>query len=90
MMSLTGTNNARIDSRVAGMLLVAVFSFAAGILLSLTLVNHGTPLAGAPCVYHCPRLILMGDGTHWTDDDIGACEASTRNGLAPHHGEMLL
>ena len=63
-MFLTATEDARIDSRVATFALIAIFSFALGILISLIIADK--PQASTqptPCPAHCPRLILMSTQT---------------------------
>ena len=65
-MTLTTVQDARIDSRVTGFLLVAVLSFALGIFMSLFVVEH--PSLAKPCPATCPRLILMNHGAKAVKD----------------------
>lgn len=73
-MSLATAEGARIDSGVVGFLVVAIFSFALGIFISLTLVERATPMAQRPCTAPCERLILMNNGAAAAGDrDAGSC-----------------
>ena len=59
-MFLTATEDARIDSRIATFALIAIFSFALGILISVVIADKPEAATQpAPCPVHCPRLILM-------------------------------
>ena len=59
-MSLAVAEDARIDSRLATLLLVSVFSFALGIFISLMATQQQDERpAYQPCPTRCPRLILM-------------------------------
>lgn len=59
-MSLLATpKDTPIDSRVGGLLLVAVLSFALGIFASLAVFERPQPITQKPCPVSCPRPILM-------------------------------
>lgn len=60
-MSLATAEHARIDSRLATLLLVSVFSFASGILISLVVTHQRNEIQSThePCPARCSRLILM-------------------------------
>jgi len=90
-MSLAMAQDARIDSKVASFLLVAVFSFALGILISLTLVEHAMPMAQQPCTAPCERLILMSLGSPVANDnDAGACDANSPTAFDARRDTSLL
>jgi len=63
-MSVATVEDARIDSRLAAILVASVFSFALGIFVSLMVTNDRDEAmrASDPCPSRCPRLILMNYG----------------------------
>jgi hypothetical protein len=90
-MSLATAEDARIDSGMAGTLLVGVFSFALGIFISLTLVEHAIPLAQRPCTAPCERLILMSLGSAAAADvDAGSCDADSPAAFDARRDDTLL
>ena len=81
-MTLTTAQDARIDSRVTGFLLVALLSFALGIFMSLFLVEHPASFA-KPCPATCPRLILMNHGAKAAKDAAdGTCDMQIQSPFA--------
>jgi hypothetical protein len=91
MMSLATLDNARIDSKLATFLLVAVFSFAFGIFISLTLVEHAIPMAQQPCTTApCSRLILMSNGAPSAPSDgPGVCNLTAPSAFENRRADLL-